>query len=400
MKSKNLFRIGLGIFIAVFILTGCVSSKPSSYQVKVNSIDMPIGEKQILLNNVLAEKYGKNVNGYQVYNGCVSFNYNVAWMNQQFSNCYEIKNDKIVRQDYSQCYYYNKKDTCRYAGINFDTDVKEYSKFLDSININNEYNKKLISHRNSYKSNKKEYDSFVKKYNNEKNKLKNKLALTKNKIVDYSGILPKDLLNKFEFKNLEIISSENDCYRKFKNSNSFKNCFNVKGGIKNYKMIENTGFSFTIKNWSFNKNIYELSNPIVYEVNSDIKFNFLPKNFYTENKDLKVHVSSDYDIIFTISNKTNEFVEIKNVSLYWDSKINSMPTKETLPPQSISKVAKMNILQIEDKPTYQIKYKNIKSLNDSTKFGVAVQYVISNKKQNLYKTKTFTVSDLYKNYKK
>lgn len=398
MKIKSLVKLGLLVFL-LFIFSGCVAYKPSTFQTEVNKINMPLNEKQKLLNDVLVEKYGSYINGYQIVNGCVNFTYSVAWMHQEFSNCYRINNDKIIREDYSQCYYYKNKDKCRYAAINFDTDVKQYSKFLDSIDIANEYNNKLISHRNNYESNKEQYDIFVKNYNKEKNKLNKQLISYKNKIIDKSKILPKELLDKFKFKNLELISNKNECYREFKESNSFKNCFKVRGGIDNLNIINDNGFDFKVDNWSFNKNIYEITNPIIYEINSDIKFNFLPKDFYTENEDIKVHVSSDYYIYFTLTNKTNDFIEIKNISLYWDKNINSLSIEKNLPPQAVSKVGEMNILQIKNQAPYKTKYKVIKNLNESTNFGVAIQYEISNKKKNLYKTKTFTVKDLFNSYK-
>lgn len=394
-------KLVIGLLYTVLLFSGCSSSSPNipsppkPFSVEVKNIDLPNENKQLALNEALQKKYPYK---YLLSSGCFKLTDKYYYNERKFESCFSIKGNKIIREDKAECFLRGKKTYCEYKDLDDNSyNVRNYVQFLNKIDIKKEYieeveKAKIVFDTINNKA------SMPENYKKASTLINNKIKSFSHKLIDPSGVIPKELLNKFDF-NLAINTDIMQCYDKYIKNKSLAEC-RVQGGIKNYsEIIKSSGFSFEIKNPVFNKRMDELSNPIIYEIEPNVKFNFLPKIFSTNNEDIAINVNSDYFINFTITNKTNKFIEIKNISLYWDSDIRSISKNLVLPPNSINKDIKMNILQIKNQAVHKTKYKVIKSLNESTNFGVAIQYVISNKKKNLYDTKTFTVRDLYNIHK-
>lgn len=383
------FKIILPLVIGILI-SGCSSiNPPNPYKTNIKKSNVPQNEKQKVLNKVLKEKYNHY---YHINNGCISTKKINPYAKEEYTynTCYKIEKDSIVSENFSKCYLNDEEIKCPYKDSRRSNKVKDYVSFINNVNIRDEYNIKIKEYKKASSNNKNKAEDYLKKYDIAKSNIVENLRKYNQVIIDNSNLIPSNMIKKLKFNKLEVASSKNDCYYNYINNKELNSCVKISGGIKNLGLINNSRFKFNINNSSFISSFDKLKNPITYLINNPIKFNFIPKDFVTKNSEILVTLSlRSNNIDINITNKTNNFIEIKTVSVYYDNDVKSLFINDKLPP--LSKTLKKEISIPLNK-----KFVVIKSKNQNISFGIAVEYIINGKKKNLYDVREYSIKDFYK----
>ena len=390
MKINKILTRGIvGAILAVGFI-GC-GNPPQPYNYKLDNQYSNISdyEKQQLLNIVIDRNSRLK---YKSSNGCVMVH--SVWggstrYDDNMKNCFIINNNKILRKDKSHCRTNYRTCKCNYIGRK----VEKYSDFINNLQKN------IIAQ--DLQKEIKNYIKFKKMYNEHK---KNAQVKKKNIVIhfiDTTKILPKNIIKQLSVYNLSLIIKGSAINRFIKNQSA--NAFVINSSIKKdtidrYKVV----YSKTDYLDSYDK----FPSNITYKINK-VYFNYLPKKFIANDKNIDVEVINDpldnYESIkyIKIYNKTKEFIEIDTIAGYYgdivtDNIINIKDMKRVkISPMSykIFKIGYSYKYRINDFP--RNKFLLVNDKNQKVNYGFSIGYKMINQNiiKNLYKVNTYSIKD-------
>lgn len=133
--------------------------------------------------------------------------------------------------------------------------------------------------------------------------------------------------------------------------------------------------------------------PVKVSLDSKKFFDVVPKNFQMTDENVGVNVSNGY---ITLTNKTNRYLSIKNLSVYYAGKIFSEAQVDgEFPPGSEKTVSVKPFLK--GLPDTSRTYDRVEAFNSAkVNFGMAVKYAIVDisQEKTMYSNKDYKVADL------
>lgn len=393
MKFSSLLVVAISTILAVGF-TGC-GKPPEPYNYKINNQYDSISdyEKQQLLNIVI-NKYASLK--YQSFNGCISVNPKAY--DDKMKNCFIIKNNHIIREDYSICRIGNQISKCDYHGVT----VEKYADFINNLQnniIGNELNNEI-----------EKYQVFTKLYDNIYNASKVKKDNVKISLVDNTKILPRfalEKLNEFTLNTNKVIKI--DLYKSYYNQfledkSSFIQEFKIHSAVMNY-IVDRYKVDYKQTNYSNSYDKFPTS--LIYEIDK-VYFNYLPEKFTAEDNNIDIEVKNNILIAYgypsieyiKIYNKTKELIELDTISGYYgenvlDNILNIQDTQRVKIPPKSYKIFKLgyNEYSINDYP--KTKLLLVKDKNQYVPYGFSIGYKMINQNiiKNLYKVNKYSIKD-------
>ncbi len=415
------------IFSVVIGFTGCSTKK--LYEVHINKeyLNVQNDLKQSLLDIVIDKRSSNSK--YESSNSCIYMKDHYTHktstdytnINYNFKNCYKVNNNKIKRFDHSSqngyIVYYNGKRYAR-TGKPYYSNT-EYAKYLNYLE-NGILLSDLETELNHYPIFKQDFENHQKQ-----SKLKYKNISTSFK--DTTDILTKDIMNKLSKHKLFISTRYTDSlqlYREINKDPKKRNMLNnylvnaanfrgLKANTNSFSqdqssiLLNNFGYTdrvlvdeagrYKVKyaHYEFKENYLDFPENIVFEITS-VKFNFLPKKYIANDKNINVEVINTpfgkHSIeTLKISNKTKEFIQLETIAGYYGKDVYDGLSVEKI------KIAPMSTKVIPIIPDFPLnKMLNLKSKKQINQYGFSVSYRLlsQNITKNLYQVDNYNIKEL------
>lgn len=367
MKS-TFIKVGFSVLMASVLLTGC-GSRQNSFLETSTKVKIPSGltnQEVFTIFDIMKipTKY-EHTESY-LFNSYVSS----AKYEYEFSITPEGNLLVKFNEDCGQSYCSNLEN--RSNVVKFKKEVNEKKAFLE---------KNLTQNLNEYLQSKNEILNWIDTVNKINLQINFETKITfnedylrefnKQKNVQYTKVsysTPESIY--YDFKR-----SGNPSLTSFLNKRSFAYTETNRFYYKNVKVEFPTYLDLT--NY---KEILVTKNPYIYST-------FYPDKFFIENKDIKLELTNTENkgFAFKITNLTGNYIDISTVSLYVDSKINSVQFNVKLPPYSF--IDGVNYLRM---PPLFNNYILVESSDQKRNLGAAVSYKINNITRTLFDEKKFS----------
>lgn len=223
------------------------------------------------------------------------------------------------------------------------------------------------------------YSKFVSAYRKQESLVTNLIETTEIKVIDEKARLSEASLKRLadSIKVLKVMEGEkHNVFQLDEPTNldmamkiAFLNRANVGKLSVTYKNVPATFYPSTLPN-------------VVKAYVDEVKVDLFPQSFSASNEELELYMEGSSLVVL---NMTPEFIELKNLSMYYGGKITTFePERSLLPPQSES-------IELFSELPYYSRYNHkrlvkIEDEHDSVTFGFAIKYSIKNDEKTLYQT--------------
>lgn len=380
MKKNIMLPLGA---ITVSILLGGCGETLAPYNLQLFQNKLELHKQQNLLNLYTKENlYGSSENGCINEDTTSQKNYS-----KKFSYCYKIDANKINRNDMSSCLSYGsglgwQKNECTFItkeDLNLKNKIENYEMKL-SKDFNNLLTDYVSSDFNT------QYELLLKDFNTYSD---NFIPLIK----DNTNLLSQEQIENMR-QNIIIRKNYPNEFELFYNKiskSSMKNHFTYNYSISSKSPFsDNLIFNFVtpdIKNIPFTQTE---QHPFIVK---EILFRYIPDTFVMEDSNLLMNINNLIENInptkIELANKSNNFIKIKNITIYTDGSIHTFQDKElTLPPHTTYTIDELKYRNIYNKSDI---WRKVKTFNDKFNYGWTILYNDGTQDKTLYSTKDYKI---------
>ncbi len=354
-------------------LTGCGSSQPKPHILKMQEIknDLTPHARTIILNKMIREISRETRSG-ATRHGCI-----VTWESgYQDKDCYVLKGNNIERV--SEIYgigRIHKKSLIHIEGIlqhRFETKLMQYEKYVNDFKKGEEG-------------------------------VKLKLSTMKVSLIDSTGILPNDSIEKLNKISIRRYpASAGHPFSNYRDNIKIDNLFTIET-MAYYNETDRYKVEFSKDKFLEMYKIVPADRKIKIK---RVKYNYLPSTYIASDKNIEVVVKNNIlgknsILSIVVENNTKEFVELNTISGYYGGDViinilHNRTDKIQIPPRSSITLALTqngNHL-IDDFPVQKYLYTTDRKQKISYGFSVGYTMVNQNANKNIYKVTDYTINNI------
>ena len=390
------------IILSLLIFLGGCSIKISPYSVKLDeNKETSIYEKNTISSHavsiVASDKYKTN-------NGCIKLHSYWRKYEDKLNHCFVVEDDILKRIDYSECYHSDSKMECFYIGGGTDEYAKYINKLQDSQKIETTYNsemQKYLVFKNKILSsiNNNGPKFLEEEFNHAQEKVKNTHVIFKSPTIQLPKKIHSELLKKvksnvyiskrrsyFDFSKINLaynyIYGNTIDKKRFTDKDYIASFINLNYTIPYMSSIER--YQISVSNNKILEPYKNVKSNITFDIES-LKYDFIPNTYLNSNADISIKFDKKINT-FTFVNKTNKFINIADISIYYNNDILSTNINHQLPPIAEKKISGETMTKNINE------YIEVLSDNQNILFGIGLKYKINNSEKTLFSAKKYKVN--------